>query len=108
MWDGTACKPFAWVGAVIAATTVGAAAQPCGMSLEADGAPLYPLPQDGKWGFVGQDGEWRLAPEWRQARPFSEGVAAVETGAGWGLVDRRGQLYRGAGGARCGSCCDSG
>lgn len=90
MWGGTACKHGAWVGAVIAATTFGAAAQPCGSSLEADGAPLYPLPQDGKWGFVGQDGEWRLAPEWRQVRPFSEGAAAVETGAGWGLIDRSG------------------
>ncbi|WP_372922046.1 WG repeat-containing protein [Roseovarius sp.] len=39
---------------------------------------------------MGQDGEWRLAPEWRQVRPFSEGVAAVETGAGWGLIDRSG------------------
>ena len=90
MWGGTACKHCAWVGAVIAATTVGAAAQPCGTSLEADGAPLYPLPQEGKWGFVGGDGEWHLAPRWRQVRPFSEGVAAVETRAGWGLIDRDG------------------
>ncbi|NBD29458.1 MAG: hypothetical protein GVY31_05400 [Alphaproteobacteria bacterium] len=90
MWGGTACKHGAWVGAFIAVTTVGAAAQPCGTSLGAGGAPLYPLPQGGQWGFVGQDGEWRLAPEWRQVRPFSEGVAAVETGAGWGLIDRDG------------------
>lgn len=90
MWGGTACKHGAWAGAVIAATTLAAAAQPCGTSRDADGAPLYPLPQDGKWGFAGQDGEWRLAPEWRQVRPFSEGVAAVETGAGWGLIGRGG------------------
>ena len=90
MWGAKVCKRGAWVGAFITSTTVGAAAQPCGTSPDTDGAPLYPLPQDGQWGFVARDGEWRLAPEWRQVRPFSEGVAAVETGAGWGLIDRDG------------------
>lgn len=80
----------ACAGAIVVATTVGAFAQPCGMSVDTEEPPLYPLPQDAEWGFVGRDGEWRLAPEWRQVRPFSEGVAAVETNAGWGLIDRTG------------------
>lgn len=81
---------LAWTGAILVATTVGAVAQPCGPSGTMDGSPLYPLPEGDEWGFVGRDGEWRLAPQWRQVRPFSEGVAAVETDAGWGLIDRDG------------------
>ena len=81
---------FACACVAFAATGPGAAAQTCGSSGGAEAAGLYPLPEGDEWGFVGRDGEWRLAPEWRQARPFSEGVAAVETGAGWGLIDRNG------------------
>ncbi|WP_412504899.1 WG repeat-containing protein [Roseovarius sp. SYSU LYC5161] len=83
-------RVFACACAVFVATGLGAAAQPCGSSGDADAAGLYPLPEGAEWGFVGRDGEWRLAPEWRQVRPFSEGAAAVETGAGWGLIDRSG------------------
>lgn len=78
------------------ATTLGlllagaVAAQPCGSSSASEGAALYPLPADGAWGFVGTDGEWRLTPQWRQVRPFAEGIAAVEAEAGWGLVDSNG------------------
>ncbi|MDR9440209.1 MAG: WG repeat-containing protein [Halomonas sp.] len=42
------------------------------------------------WGYVGADGEWQLAPEWRQVRPFSEGRAAVESQEGWGVIDTSG------------------
>lgn len=77
-------------GAILGAATAGAAAPPCGAPNGTERAPLYPLPQGTEWGFVGRDGEWRLAPEWRQVRPFSEGVAAVETAMGWGLIDRTG------------------
>ncbi|MTJ03501.1 MAG: WG repeat-containing protein [Sediminimonas qiaohouensis] len=72
------------------ASAAAALAQPCGTAAGTDNAPLYPLPHEAKWGFVGADGEWRLAPQWRQVRPFSEGVAAVETDAGWGLIDSTG------------------
>ncbi len=84
------CKVFASASVICLGTNVGVLAQPCGTGAEDDAGPLYPLPTDGKWGFVGRDGEWRLAPEWRQVRPFSEGFAAVETDAGWGLIDRNG------------------
>jgi hypothetical protein len=86
----TVCKVCAWAGAICIGSFQAALAQPCGTPAGSDGAALYPLPQDGDWGFVDRDGEWRLAPEWRQVRPFSEGVASVETAAGWGLIDRAG------------------
>ncbi|WP_297774550.1 WG repeat-containing protein [uncultured Roseovarius sp.] len=84
------CTAFAWASAVLGVATAGAAAQPCGAPDDTERAPLYPLPQGAEWGYVGGDGEWRLAPEWRQVRPFSDGVAAVETDTGWGLIDRTG------------------
>lgn len=86
----TIFRTFAWAGAVCVGMTIGAVAQPCGTAADTDSAALYPLPQDAQWGFAGRDGEWRLAPEWRQVRPFSEGVAAVETADGWGLINRDG------------------
>lgn len=70
--------------------TAHAQAGPCGTEVAPPGSPLYPLPEADRWGFVGTDGEWRIAPQWRQVRPFSEGRAAVETEAGWGLIDRSG------------------
>lgn len=84
------CTALGFAGATLFAVATGATAQPCGTSVETDNPSLYSLPQTETWGFVGRDGEWRLAPQWRQARPFSEGVAAVETDAGWGLIDRKG------------------
>ncbi len=86
----TVCKVVAWAGAVCIGTLQGALAQPCGTPAGSEGTALYPLSRDGEWGFVDREGEWRLAPAWRQVRPFSEGVAAVETAAGWGLIERTG------------------
>lgn len=61
--------------AVFVATTARGTirAQPCGIAPTSGAAPLYPLPEGEQWGFIGPDGEWRLAPQWRQVRPFSEG-----------------------------------
>ncbi|MCA1777670.1 MAG: WG repeat-containing protein, partial [Loktanella sp.] len=78
------------VAALAMSVAGAAAAQPCGTAANSAAAPLYPLPEGSQWGFVGADGEWRLAPQWRQVRPFSEGVAAVETSEGWGLIDDEG------------------
>ena len=86
----TSYTALGFAGAALFALATGADAQPCGTATQSDAPPLYPLPQDGSWGFVGRDGEWRLAPQWRQVRPFSEGVAAAETDAGWGLIDSDG------------------
>ncbi|WP_035725405.1 WG repeat-containing protein [Fodinicurvata fenggangensis] len=71
-----------------------ALAQGCGPSMEAaqaeEGAALYPLLLEDSWGYVDREGQWQIAPQWRQVRPFSQGRAAVETEDGWGIIDRSG------------------
>jgi len=66
----------------------------CGVAVDDEGPPLYPLPHDGRWGYVTRDGEWAIEPRWIQAEPFSEGRAAVDGGAElgglWGVIDRAG------------------
>ncbi len=43
-------------------------------------------------GFVDKTGEFKIAPQFRWARSFSEGFAAVRhEGGGWGFIDRTGQ-----------------
>ncbi|WP_022728848.1 WG repeat-containing protein [Fodinicurvata sediminis] len=80
-----------------------AIAQGCGPSMDQaqaeEEAGLYPLFQEDHWGYVDREGQWQIAPQWRQARPFSQGRAAVETADGWGIIDRTGS-YVVAPGAR--------
>ncbi|MDZ7852842.1 MAG: WG repeat-containing protein [Halomonas sp.] len=78
---------------IVATTCLFAAtahAGPCGNLSDSQASDLFPLPVGDAWGYVGKDGEWGLAPEWRQVRPFSEGLAAVETEDGWGVIDSSG------------------
>lgn len=81
---------FEAVGGAPAGTARTASTPPCGKAVEVDEEPLYALPRDGKWGYVNRTGEWVIDPQWRQAEPFSEGRAAVETGGRWGIIDRDG------------------
>jgi len=71
-----------------------AAAPTCGVVVEDEVPALYPLPQDGKWGYVTRDGEWAIEPTWVQAESFSEGRAAVDGGDDhgglWGVIDPAG------------------
>lgn len=80
-----------------------AVAQGCGPATDSaqavEGVALYPLHQKDRWGYVGREGQWQIAPQWRQVRPFSQGRAAVETEDGWGIIDRSGS-YVVAPGAR--------
>lgn len=46
--------------------------------------------KDGKVGFVNASGEFVVPPSFDEALPFSDGLAAVETGEKWGFVDRNG------------------
>lgn len=73
----------------------GAVDRPCGQAVSVSGEPLYPLPRDGKWGYVNRAGDWVIAPQWRQVGRFSEGRAAVDAGSArggsrWGIIDRHG------------------
>ncbi|SEL49982.1 WG repeat-containing protein [Halomonas daqiaonensis] len=64
---------------------------PCGREpTEADEASLYPMPKDGKWGYVDRSGDWHIAPQWDQAHAFHEGRAAVGGMQDWGIIDRAG------------------
>lgn len=65
---------------------------PCGQEVAAQGEALYPMPREGKWGYVNRQGEWIIAPQWDQAEDFSEGRAAVGSWQRWGIIDRSGQL----------------
>lgn len=63
---------------------------PCGRPVDAEGPALYPMPDDGAWGYVDRDGNWVIAPQYSQARDFHEGRAAVGGPSNWGIIDRDG------------------
>lgn len=45
---------------------------------------------DGRWGYR-LDGEWCIAPKYEEAKPFSEGLAAVRLYGKWGYINRGGR-----------------
>jgi hypothetical protein len=63
---------------------------PCGQPVDVAGDPLYPMPQDGEWGYVDRDGEWRIMPQWDRVEEFHEGRANVGGQYAWGIIDREG------------------
>jgi hypothetical protein len=84
-------------GVAVASITepVAAASPPCGVDVVDDGPPLYPMLENGKWGYVTRDGEWAIEPRWFRAEPFSEGRAAVNQDGRWGIIDRQGNFVLG-------------
>ena len=48
--------------------------------------------KDGKWGFVDLDGKEIIAPKYKEAKSFSNGLAAVSDGEKWGFIDPSGNL----------------
>ena len=71
-------------------TIVAATEPPCGVEVADEGPPLYPMPGNGRWGYVTRNGEWAIEPTWAYAEPFSEGRAVVDNGGRWGVIDREG------------------
>lgn len=63
---------------------------PCGETVEVAGESLYPMPKDGKWGYVNRGGDWKIAPQWDRTRDFHEGRAIVGGPQTWGIIDRDG------------------
>ena len=45
-------------------------------------------------GYLGGDGQWAIAPQFDEARPFLHGFAAVRRGTQWSVIDRKGGLVR--------------
>jgi hypothetical protein len=52
---------------------------------------LQPQREGQKIGFVTEDGRFRINPSFDDAKPFSEGLAAVQIGEKWGFVDASGK-----------------
>lgn len=53
---------------------------------------LEPKQQGEKFGFIDASGQFRIAPTFDEALPFSEGLAAVRVGDKWGFVDSNGHI----------------
>jgi len=45
---------------------------------------------NGKWGYIGLDGEFSIAPRFDDASSFYEGLAVVGFGGKWGVIDHSG------------------
>jgi len=52
---------------------------------------LVPSRRDAKIGFVDASGRFKISPEFDDALPFSEGLAAVKIGMQWGFIDASGR-----------------
>jgi hypothetical protein len=51
----------------------------------------YPFQRsDGKWGYVNDDHCWVIAPQFEDAKLFSEGLAAVSLASKWGFIRANG------------------
>ncbi len=48
--------------------------------------------QDGKWGFIDDEGNVVVEPKYDAANSFSEGLAAVQSNGKWGYIDKTGTL----------------
>jgi hypothetical protein len=55
-------------------------------------ADLKPRQGDTKWGYVDTNGKFVIAPQFDNARSFSEGLAAVEQNNKFGYIDTEGYL----------------
>ena len=51
-------------------------------------AGLAPARQMKKWGYLGRDGRWKIEPFFSDARPFREGVAAVQVGGEDAIINK--------------------
>ena len=51
---------------------------------------LFPAREFNLWGFVNQNGEWVINPEFEYCEPFSEGMAIYEEADSYGYVDLHG------------------
>ena len=58
----------------------------------AGSAPLFPVVQGGKWGYVDRAGRVVVSPRFDEAERFSEGLAPVRTGKQPGYADETGKV----------------
>ena len=47
---------------------------------------------DEKWGYIDENGDIKIEPQFDAAMPFSEDLAAVKVGKKWGFIDYKGNM----------------
>lgn len=58
----------------------------------ASGADPIPMDFGSAWGYIDEAGSTVIHPQFEQARPFQEGLAAARTLGKWGFIDRSGDF----------------
>jgi hypothetical protein len=53
---------------------------------------LYPIPDNGKFGYIDENGRVVIKPQFDDAKLFSEGLARVRIKEKWGFIDPSGKL----------------
>ena len=53
---------------------------------------LYPAKQNGLYGFIDENGQWVLEPEWDDTYGFENGLAWVEKDCKAAYIDREGNV----------------
>lgn len=53
---------------------------------------LYPVVQDGKWGYMNREGKIAIQPQFEAAWDFTEGLARVQVGGLRGFIDPAGKM----------------
>ena len=53
------------------------------------GQKLALVKTDGKFGFLNESGQFTIEPQYKEAKEFSEGYAAVKQGNLWGFIDKK-------------------
>jgi hypothetical protein len=46
--------------------------------------------KNGKIGYISKDGDFKIEPQYKSAKSFSEGLAAAEENGKWGFIDAKG------------------
>jgi hypothetical protein len=54
--------------------------------------PLFPVVQEGKWGFIREDGSIAVPPQFESAMMCSEGLAGFKRGGKWGFMSEAGDI----------------
>jgi hypothetical protein len=54
--------------------------------------PLFPIFENGKYGYIDQAGKVAIKPQFDMAKRFSEGLARVKVGDKWGFIDQTGKM----------------
>jgi hypothetical protein len=53
---------------------------------------LYPVIQNGRYGYIHRDGSVAIRPQYQSAMTFSEGLAGIQTDGKWGFISLAGDI----------------